>query len=614
MKRYIPLLGVVLSAPIIIVISILALNHSVHHLPTTSGGGRQHGPSAMGDTSSNPADNHGGGNVITDIAHFFGLDSNADEHRASEKPGQGAAGGSFDPSYRTMRIFGTNISGLEFSGLFQPNTEQTYAYFKSKGMNTIRLPFDWNELQPDLYGGLDTTAKQYIDQNIAWAKAHGLAVILDAHNYGRRYIYRDGGFGDDFTSGTQHTFQLPYGDQDSTAGTLTFRDFGRGVAGTMSNPVAPHTGYKVTFDAKIDSFGGEAWDEFYMDVFYQDDNNRYSLVVNPVTNHWELRQTVNGAKTVLASGSKTWVPGQYDTFVIDVNQASPGKINVTVDGTALFAANTVSSNPALTHGKISMYPSGVKATIRHFTLDIGGDTSSGGPAERRVTDDGLPLDAWKDFWTKLSAAYKDETTVIGYDQNEPHDMPVPTTPSNYAADVAAAQGQTIATASAMGQSMLDAIRATGDDKFVVIDMDHWANTHYFSTQYGIDPQPWVKDSLAFSKVVYSGHYYFDSDHSGIYASGSTPPTDAQVSSDVAPFFNWCQRRGLICYEGEFGVPNTSEWQASLAHFLDLARNNNIWWTQWAGGDIYSSATTLQPTNSYTTDRLQMTTIQNFVGP
>jgi hypothetical protein len=613
MKKGIPLLGVVSVLALAVLAGGVAVDRSVRELPQTTSGGSQDSSPQVSDSTGQSDSAPKGGNVLTDIAHFFGVGGNADGDQASVTPGRGAASGDADPHYRAMHIFGTNISGLEFSGLFQPNTEQTYAYFKSQGMNTIRLPFDWNELQPDVYGNFDATSKAYLDQNIAWAKAHGLSVILDAHNYGRRYIYRDGGFGDDFASGTQHTFQLPYGDQDSTAGTLTFRDFGRGVAGTMGDPVAPHTGYSASFEAKIDSFTGEAWNEFYMDVFYQNDGNRYSLVINPVTNRWELRQTINGSTTVLASGSKVWTVGQYYHFTIDVNQVGAGKINVAVDGASLFAENTVSSDPALTHGKVSMFPSGVKATIKQFSLNVDGDTTSGGPVERRVMEQGLPLDAWKDFWTKLSAAYKDNPTVIGYDQNEPHDMPIATTPDNYSAEVAARNNVPVATASVMGQAMVDAIRSNGDDKFVVVEMDHWANTHYFPVQYGADPQPWIKDSLPFPKVVYSGHYYFDSDHSGLYASGGTPPTDAQVTADVTPFFSWCQRHEQICYEGEFGVPNTAEWQAPLLHYLDLMHQYNMWWTQWAGGDIYSSSTTLQPTSSYTLDRLQLTTIRAFLS-
>jgi hypothetical protein len=259
-----------------------------------------------------------------------------------------------------------------------------------------------------------------------------------------------------------------------------------------------------------------------------------------------------------------------------------------------------------------MYPSGVSATIKGFTLNVAGDTTSGGPVERRVTDSGLPLGAWQDFWTKLSDAYKGDPTVIGYDQNEPHDMPVPTSPVNYSAGIAAQNNTIEATASVMGQSMLNAIRATGDDKFVIVEMDHWANTHYFPTQYGNDPSPWITDTLPYPKVVYAGHYYFDSDHSGLYAAGSVPPTDTQVAADVTPFFSWCQSRKLTCYEGEFSVPNIAEWQEPLTHFLELTRQYSIWWTQWAGGDIYSSATTLQPISSYSLDQLQMKTIRSFL--
>jgi aryl-phospho-beta-D-glucosidase BglC (GH1 family) len=35
-------------------------------------------------------------------------------------------------------------------------------YFAAKGMNTIRLPFLWERLQPVLYGDLDWTYANYI--------------------------------------------------------------------------------------------------------------------------------------------------------------------------------------------------------------------------------------------------------------------------------------------------------------------------------------------------------------------------------------------------------------------------------------------------------------------
>lgn len=611
MKKGIPLLGVASILGVVALAGGVVVDQSVQRLPETVGVQGTSQDSGRGNNASiadESQDSEDSG-VVASIARFLGLQSQV--QLTSVQPGHGAAGAE-DPNYRLMRIFGTNISGLEFSGLFQPNTEQTYQYFAGQGLNTVRIPFDWNELQPDLYGGLDPTSKQDLDVNIAWAKKHNQKIILDAHNYGRRYIYRDGGFGDDFAGGTQHTFQLPYGDQDQSAGTLTFRDFGRGVAGTATNPVTPNAGYQATFDVKIDAASGDAWNEFYMDVYYLSEDNRYSLVANPVTHSWQLRQTINGTTTVLASGSKNWAVGQYYNVAIDVNQATSGKINVNIDGAPLFAANSVNSSPALVRGKVSLYPSGVTATVRDFTLNVGGDTTSGGPVERRLTENGLPLSAWEDFWTKLSHEYKADSAIIAYDHNEPHDMPVPTTPQNHSAAIAAANGVSVATASAIGQSMVDAIRAAGDDKFVVVEMDHWANTHRFQQQYGANPDPWIKDTLPYSKVVYSGHFYFDSDHSGLYPGGSAPGTLDSISAELEPFFQWCQARKQICYIGEFGVPNAPLWQPALTHFLELTQKYDIWWTQWAGGDIYSSPTTMQPTNSFLTDTLQMLTIRSFL--
>lgn len=522
--------------------------------------------------------------------------------------GRGAA--EPQPEYLKYNIKGTNISGLEFSGLFQANSEQTYQYFKSKDLNTVRLPFSWDELQPYLYGDFDSTAKQFLDQNIAWAKTHGLAVILDAHNYGRHSVYRNGGFHDDFANSSQHTFIVPYADHDSANASLTFRDYGRGLAGTAANPASPAGSYSVSLDARINSTDGNIWDELFLDTFYQDENNRYTLVINHRMSHWELRKIVNGVSTTLASGNKTWNLGQYYTFAIDINQATPGKINISIDGVPLFTVNSIASDPALTAGYVSVFPSGVNATVKAFTLDVAGDASSGGPLEQRLTDPNLPLSAWEDFWKKLSNAYKNEPTVFAYDHNEPHDMPVPTTPNNYATQVAQAHGQSVATATTIGQAMVNAVRSTGDTKYVVVDMDHWANTHYFEQQYGTNPSPWITDILP-QKVVYSGHYYFDSDHSGTYA-GSSPPPAASVTDEVTPFFDWCKTKQVPCYIGEFGVPNTSEWQPIMTHFLSLMKQHNIWWTQWAGGDLYSSVTTIQPTNSFTADRLQMTTIRHFL--
>lgn len=630
----------------LVVVGVLAtggvvVDRSVKKLPETSGiqevdgGGAVAASGGQGGSQTTNSDSPSKDEgvieaVLSSISRVLGLSDGSDQVASQQVAGGSGAGSIAQQQatidtpqtndgqtntidYRTWKIFGTSISGLEFSGLFQANSQRSYAYYKGKNFNTVRIPFDWYELQPDLYGEFDSMSKDYLDENIKWAKENKLSVILDAHNYGRRYAYRDGGFSDDFTSDQQHTLQVPYGDQDRTNGTFTFRDYGRGLAGTFTNPVSPAGGYRMSVDAKIDSYEGSVWNEFYIDAFYANDNNRYSLVINPVANNWSLRQSINGVTTILASGNKAWTVGQYYSILFDVNQAAAGKINISVDGTPLFTVGSVSSNPELTRGKVGFYPSGVRATIKDLVLNVAGDTTSGGPIECRLTETSLPIAAWKDFWNRMAKAYKDDAAILGYDHNEPHDMPVPTTNSNYSAAVALKNKVPVATATEIGQAMVDALRAAGDTKFVMVELDHWANTHYFTNQYGANPDPWIIDAVSPSKVVYSAHYYFDSDHSGFYPESSHAPTDSWIDNDVKPFFEWCQNRKVVCYEGEFGVPNTSEWQPALRHFLDLMKQYNIWWTQWAGGDMYASQTTLQPTNSFTTDRLQMDTIDKFLS-
>lgn len=71
-------------------------------------------------------------------------------------------------------------------------------YFISKGMNTIRLPFRWERLQPTLGGSFDSKEVGYLDAYVKDATGKGAYVIIDPHNYarfGNRLI--DGGNGFD---------------------------------------------------------------------------------------------------------------------------------------------------------------------------------------------------------------------------------------------------------------------------------------------------------------------------------------------------------------------------------------------------------------------------------
>lgn len=84
---------------------------------------------------------------------------------------------------------GINISNIEYNATPSApydNSNADYAYIARKGFNVVRLPFNWNYLQPTENGSLDTAYRTKIDDNIGWAAANGLKIILDLHNYGRK--------------------------------------------------------------------------------------------------------------------------------------------------------------------------------------------------------------------------------------------------------------------------------------------------------------------------------------------------------------------------------------------------------------------------------------------
>jgi endoglucanase len=107
---------------------------------------------------------------------------------------------SFSPARAELSYFGVNLTGAEYGTNAYPgtyNTDYTYptfsevGYFMSKGMNTFRVPFAWERMQPTASGPLDTVGIQsqisLMDTFVNYATAQGASVILDPHNFGAYY-------------------------------------------------------------------------------------------------------------------------------------------------------------------------------------------------------------------------------------------------------------------------------------------------------------------------------------------------------------------------------------------------------------------------------------------
>ncbi|HWD21462.1 MAG TPA: glycoside hydrolase family 5 protein [Verrucomicrobiae bacterium] len=88
------------------------------------------------------------------------------------------------------------MSGAEFGMTVLPGTvPQNYSYptfaevdyYKSKGMNFIRLPFRWERWQHTNFATLDATELGRAHPFIAYATSKGMAVLIDPHNFMRYY-------------------------------------------------------------------------------------------------------------------------------------------------------------------------------------------------------------------------------------------------------------------------------------------------------------------------------------------------------------------------------------------------------------------------------------------
>jgi endoglucanase len=96
----------------------------------------------------------------------------------------------------TFQYVGVNLSGLEFGtdvypGVLNVNyvapTDAEMDYYASQGLDIIRIPFDWERVQPVMDGPLDQNYLSLIENIVSHAASDGLTVDLDLNNFGLYY-------------------------------------------------------------------------------------------------------------------------------------------------------------------------------------------------------------------------------------------------------------------------------------------------------------------------------------------------------------------------------------------------------------------------------------------
>lgn len=209
---------------------------------------------------------------------------------------------------------------------------------------------------------------------------------------------------------------------------------------------------------------------------------------------------------------------------------------------------------------------------------------------------------FNDVWVKLSTRYKNNANVYAYGlMNEPHDM---------------------GTSDWKGTSdaCVDAIRANGDNKLIMVAGDDWSSAMRWQTSNGATS--WITDSA--NNFKYEAHLYFDSNQSGTYTQSydqelAANPNLATVGQTrLSPFVTWCQNNGVSGFLGEFGCPRgDSRWFTVLNNFYNSLDAAGFDGTYWAAGEWWNTSDTndlnCQPTNNFTTDAPQIPTLLAHLG-
>ena len=108
---------------------------------------------------------------------------------SSSAASSSSSGAAFNGMYKGVNLAGAEFGEGSYPGVYKKDyiypTQDEVDYFKSKGMNTLRMPFSWERLQPELNRAFNATEFGRFDSFVTGATAKDMHVILDPHNYAR---------------------------------------------------------------------------------------------------------------------------------------------------------------------------------------------------------------------------------------------------------------------------------------------------------------------------------------------------------------------------------------------------------------------------------------------
>ena len=204
------------------------------------------------------------------------------------------------------------------------------------------------------------------------------------------------------------------------------------------------------------------------------------------------------------------------------------------------------------------------------------------------------VDNFCDVWKKLAKEFKDYKNIWGYDiMNEPYEMLASTPWVNIA------------------QACINAIRTIDTKTTIIVSGDEFSSARRWKECS--DNLKTLTDPS--NNLIFQAHIYFDSDSSGNYNKGYDED-GATVQTGVArlkPFVDWLKENNKRGFVGEYGIPDTDgRWMDILDAALKYLQENGINGTYWSAGPRWGDyPLSVQPTNNYTQDRPQLSTLLKY---
>lgn len=473
------------------------------------------------------------------------------------------------PTATDTKMIGMNIMDLGTAGHVVPgvyNTNYTkpslssLQFLKSRGHNVVRIPFLWERVQPTLGGALNTAYLGYIIDVLRNANTAGLKVILDMHNYGRY----------------------------EASGVITV--FGSDTGPTMNQ-------YKDVWTKIVNAINADT--QAAAAVYAYD-------IMNEPHDFPDTRGTIDPLTAspiaTFSTDTETWDKLWDANAVLSRSTRNGGALQVdtTTAATSFIAVGSVRQN-------FTTFSSAAGSTIR-IRGQIPATTQGDYPRIRMG------------FWHPWTVEYLNPVVVTKGQDFELFFTPTPTQwaaatgiavemllnnpdgsgPYRYFIDDIS-QGTTIVGKSPAkiweeySQAAVDAIRATGDSKYIMIEGYDYSSAYYWATNH---PTKWISDSA--NKIIYSAHSYMDLDRSGTYTrtfaaevtdatNGGYASVSARSIAYVKNFTDWVEAQGVKGQIGEIGWPNSAtdadfaSWDVVGNDVLTFLDSKNIEYTFWATG-------------------------------